>query len=197
MSKREKIKYHLTRFRRVILATSLILIAVAIVGVVAVKGGEKRAMVDDNNDKVIVSAPTTITFIMPISNGTIIKGYSATALKYNSTLEQWESHKAVDIKGQDKANVMAVYDGKVVSINNPYLLGTTVTISHNNTLKTVYASLDEVSVKVGDTVKQGMVIGKASTTAKAESNEGDHLHFEVISNDVKVDPLLYLNTGEK
>ena len=171
-------------------------LAIAIVGIVAYKSSSNVSL--NTSQTVQTSAPTTISFIMPVKNGVVIKDFSNTALKYNSTLKQWESHKAVDIKAADNSDVMAVMAGEVVSIENNYLKGTIVTIKHNKSLQTVYASLDEdVKVKVGDKVKQGTVIGKVSTSAKGESADGAHLHFEVLVDNVKVDPNLYLNTGDK
>lgn len=193
---KQNIRYFFVRFRKVIVASFLCALAIAVVCVVAVKTSQ-NASISKEEGNVQVSTPTAITFIMPIKDGTITKEFSATALKYNKTLKQWEAHKAVDIKGADKAEVVACYGGKVTGVENDYLKGTVVTITHNNSLKTEYSSLDNVSVKVGDTVKQGDKIGNASTSAKAESAEGDHVHLEVFLNDKKVDPQLYLITGDK
>ena len=179
----------------VILATSVCVLAIAIVGVVAARSANNVRLEDE---MVNTSSPTTITFVMPIENGEIIKDYSATSLKYNATLKQWEAHKAVDIKGADDANVLACYDGTVVSVKTSYLTGTVVTIKHNNSLQTVYGSLDEnVLVKEGDKVAKGQVIGKVSSSAKNESADGNHLHFEVLQDNKKVDPNLFLITSEK
>lgn len=196
MSYKEGLKNFLIRFKRVIIASSLCFLAVAIIGVVAYKS--TNTVTINKNQMVQTSAPSSISFIMPVKNGEIIKDFSNTALKYNSTLKQWEAHKAVDIKGSDDADVMAVMTGEVVNVENNYLKGTVVTIKHNKSLQTVYASLDEnVNVKVGDKVKAGDVIGKVSTSAKGESNDGAHLHFEVLVDNVKTDPNLYLNLGDK
>ena len=196
MSYKEKIKNLFIRFKRLIVFGGVCALAVAIVGVVAYQSSSKVTL--KNNQTVQTSAPTAISFIMPIKNGVIIKDFSNTALKYNSTLKQWESHKAVDIKAEDNSDVLAVMAGEVINIENNYLKGTVITIKHNKSLQTVYASLDEnVNVKVGDKVKQGAIIGKVSTSAKGESADGAHLHFEVLVDNVKVDPNLYLNTGDK
>ena len=196
MSYKEKIKNLFIRFKRLIVFGGVCALAVAIVGVVAYQSSSKVTL--KNNQAVQTSAPTAISFIMPIKNGVIIKDFSNTALKYNSTLKQWESHKAVDIKAEDNSDVLAVMAGEVINIENNYLKGTVITIKHNKSLQTVYASLDEnVNVKVGDKVKQGAIIGKVSTSAKGESADGAHLHFEVLVDNVKVDPNLYLNTGDK
>lgn len=196
MSYKEKLKSFFIRFKRLIVFGGVCALAIAIVGIVAYKSSSNVSL--STSQTVQTSAPTTISFIMPVKNGVVIKDFSNTALKYNSTLKQWESHKAVDIKAADNSDVMAVMAGEVVSIENNYLKGTIVTIKHNKSLQTVYASLDEdVKVKVGDKVKQGTVIGKVSTSAKGESADGAHLHFEVLVDNVKVDPNLYLNTGDK
>ena len=195
MNIKENIKNFFIKFKKVILASSVCVLAIAIVGVVAAKSANTSYI---ESETVNTSSPTSINFIMPIENGEIIKDYSATSLKYNATLKQWEAHKAVDIKGADDANVLACYNGTVVSVKSSYLTGTVVTIKHNNSLQTVYGSLDEnVLVKEGDKVTKGQVIGKVSNSAKNESADGNHLHFEVLQDGKKVDPNLFLITSEK
>ena len=195
MDYKENIKNFFIRFKKVIVASSVCLLAIAIIGVVAAKSSNTGYL---NDQAVNTSSPTNISFVMPVENGEIIKDYSATSLKYNATLKQWEAHKAVDIKGADDANVLACYDGTVVSVKSSYLTGTVITIKHNNSLQTVYGSLDEnVLVKEGDKVVKGQAIGKVSSSAKNESADGNHLHFEVLKDNVKVDPNLFLTTSEK
>ena len=195
MNYKENIKNFFIRFKKVIVGSSVCVLAIAIIGVVAAKSSSASYL---DEATVNTSSPTSISFVMPIENGEIIKDYSATSLKYNATLKQWEAHKAVDIKAADDANVMACYDGTVVSVKNSYLTGTVITIKHNNSLQTVYGSLDEnVLVKEGDKVVKGQVIGKVSSSAKNESADGNHLHFEVLQDNKKVNPNLFLTTSEK
>ena len=68
--------------------------------------------------------------------------------------------------------------------------GNYVTIYHPNLgIATGYAHLDEIAVAVGQIVAEGEVIGLSGETGKAF---GPHLHFEVFSNGVRVDPAPYL-----
>ena len=195
MNYKENIKNFFIRFKKVIVGSSVCVLAIAIIGVVAAKSSSASYL---DEATVNTSSPTSISFVMPIENGEIIKDYSATSLKYNATLKQWEAHKAVDIKAADDANVMACYDGTVVSVKNSYLTGKVITIKHNNSLQTVYGSLDEnVLVIEGDKVVKGQVIGKVSSSAKNESADGNHLHFEVLQDNKKVNPNLFLTTSEK
>ena len=196
MQNKESVRLFFTRFKRVIIYSMVCLMAIAIVSIVAIKSNKNNNYITES--VVSTSAPKTIKFVMPVENGEIIKDFSNTSLKYNSTLKQWESHKAIDIKADDNADVYAVYDGEVVSIKTTYLLGTVITIKHNDSLQTVYGSLDEnVSVSVGEKVKTGQKIAKVSQSAKNESNDGNHLHFEVLENGIKVDPNKYLDSLNK
>ena len=137
--------------------------------------------------------PNTISFILPLENCELIKDFSNTSLRYNTTLKQWESHKAVDLKAEEGAPVFSVLSGKVESIKNDYLKGTIVTISHDDGFKTVYASLkQEVLVDVGNVLSQGDAIGYVSTSAKGEIADGSHLHFEMYKDGKIVDPNLYI-----
>ena len=104
-------------------------------------------------------------------------------------------HKAIDISSgpvpvRGKPAVAA--DGGVViqaatGWNGGY--GTVVKIQHSNGLITVYAHLDSLSVKVGQKVSAGQTVGLIGNTGRSF---GPHLHFEVIKNGVKVNPLNYV-----
>ena len=72
-------------------------------------------------------------------------------------------------------------------------MGTTVVISHDGGYTTRYASLSqEVSVKPGDWVTAGQVIGTVGNTALLETAIGDHLHFAVLCNGELIDPAEFL-----
>ncbi|MDP2671364.1 MAG: M23 family metallopeptidase [bacterium] len=56
-------------------------------------------------------------------------------------------------------------------------------------VETLYAHLNRLKVKQGEKITQGQVIGLLGATGYST---GPHLHFEVIVNGVRVDPLEYL-----
>ena len=58
--------------------------------------------------------------------------------------------------------------------------GLFVLIDHANGVKTRYAHLNKVLVKVGDSVNQGDQIGLVGNTGNADGPTGCHLHFEVL-----------------
>ena len=158
-------------------------------------------IVSGNNNVVSDNKPVNTTptsFYSPLLTYTVVKDYNDTNLVYNSTLKQWESHKGICFTAPEGTEVFSCLDGVVEDVYSNYLNGTVVVVNHGNNLKTHYSSLSEnVSVKKGDTVKRGSVIGRVGLTGSNELNLGNHLHFEVIENNVKADPSLYLNLENK
>src|SRR3954468_5843334 len=70
--------------------------------------------------------------------------------------------------------------------------GNLVLVRHSNGFVTAYAHASELSVKKGDTIKRGQVIGKAGQTGNVASPQ---LHFEVRKGATPVDPSQYLAGG--
>lgn len=138
------------------------------------------------------------TYVVPMKNATIAKDYSGSELQFNSTLKQWEIHKAIDFVATDDLNVYAVRNGTVSNVYTNYLEGTVVEITHKDGIVSVYKSLNkEVKVSVGDSVNAGNVIGTVAESMAQELNSGAHLHFEMIKNGIKVNPNDYLDLGTK
>ncbi len=153
--------------------------------------------VNEPTDVPEVPVVKIISFIMPVEKATAVDDYTET-LAYNSTLKRFEAHKAIDFFAEDGAPVYAAYDGVISDVQTTLLTGTTVTIDHGNGLFTVYNSLaDGDKVFVGQSVKQGVEIGAASTSNRQESSEGAHLHFQVIENGEVINPAKYLALEEK
>ena len=75
-------------------------------------------------------------------------------------------------------DVVSILDGTIKNIKEDSLMGNIVEIEHTNNLTTVYQSLGEVKVKVGDTVKQGDVIATSGQN-KITTDTSNALHFEV------------------
>lgn len=133
-----------------------------------------------------------IDMIMPVF-GEICVGYSGDKPVYSKTLEQWQTHKYVEIACEKGSAVKAAGDGYVSEIRDDPRYGITIVIDHSNGLKTVYANLASSNmVSTNQKVKIGDIIGCVGNTAVFESAEQPHLHFEVLKNDKPVDPSDYL-----
>ncbi len=133
-----------------------------------------------------------ITFTAPV-NGEIIKDFATETLLYSETLEEWTVHNGIDIKAPKTTVVVASSDGVVESIKNDPRYGLTITITHRDGFKTVYANLLTAEfVSQGQTIEKGRTIGTVGETASFEISEDPHLHFEMIKDGEYVNPTLYL-----
>lgn len=83
--------------------------------------------------------------------------------------------------------IINVLDGTVEEIIADDIMGNIVTIKHSNNLTTVYQSLNEVNVIVGDIVKQADVIGTSGVN-KIKTDSENMLLFEVLYNGVNINP---------
>lgn len=100
-------------------------------------------------------------------------------------------HQGIDIANKTAPGILAADAGKVVVAGWPigWGYGNRVIVDHGNGFQTMYAHLSKIYVNEGQTVERGDLIGQMGATGRAT---GVHLHFEVIKNGVKVNPLNYL-----
>ncbi len=148
----------------------------------------------DENDSEATVAETT--FYMPVATVEVINTFG---FYHNTTLNNYYVHKGIDFAGEVGDEVYAVLDGTVTSIVlNSVLTGTTITLTHDDGLVTVYTFVDVVDgLSVGDTVSRGDVIAYIAEATGNEYKDGAHLHFEVYLNGTAVDPEDYLEISEK
>jgi peptidoglycan hydrolase-like protein with peptidoglycan-binding domain len=96
-------------------------------------------------------------------------------------------HAGVDVIAPAGAPVLAAAPGRVVWAGyRAGGWGLLVTIAHRDGVRTMYAHLSRVGVRVGDRVDAGARVGRVGATGDAT---GPHLHFEVRLRSAAVDPL--------
>lgn len=162
----------------------------------------------------IGSRETTTTNGITYANGdpettTITSHFGTRADPFSG---QSAGHNGLDIAGNGQngvINVIATRDGTVTyptedsPTNCPSStgeddcgggFGNYIMIQHNDGKVTLYAHLDAntISVKAGDTVKQGQVIAKMGSSGRST---GTHLHFEVRIDGNRVDPENYVDSN--
>jgi murein DD-endopeptidase MepM/ murein hydrolase activator NlpD len=98
-------------------------------------------------------------------------------------------HGGVDLPATTGTPVYAAQSGRVVLAEELYFPGNTVVVDHGLGIYTFYGHLSEISVKAGDEVEPGALLGKAGATGRVT---GPHLHWGLSVNRARVDPLLIL-----
>ncbi len=101
-------------------------------------------------------------------------------------------HDAIDIEADLKEEIRSLKDGVVIYVersNEGY--GNSVAVYHGDGLITFYAHLSKIFVANDDTVLSGEVIGEAGDSGIAT---GVHLHFEVIQNELLLNPKIFIES---
>ena len=98
-------------------------------------------------------------------------------------------HGGLDLISQQGDPVYATADGTVKDVEHSTKgLGNVVTIDHGNGYLTRYAHLENTKVSRGQKVARGKQIGQVGMSGNSFA---PHLHYEVIRDTAKVDPLNY------
>lgn len=96
-------------------------------------------------------------------------------------------HSGIDFSAQLGTETYATGDGVVIEVeSSQWGYGNLVVIDHGYGYKTRYAHLQKAAVRKGQKVKRGQRIGYIGNTGKTT---GVHLHYEVLKNDVQIDPI--------
>jgi len=99
-------------------------------------------------------------------------------------------HSGMDISSASGTPILATADGIVSHSGWTTNSGQVVVLEHGLGFSTVYAHNQKNSVKVGQTVKRGDVIGYVGSTGRST---GPHLHYEVWKDGKHINPKPYLS----
>lgn len=98
-------------------------------------------------------------------------------------------HAGLDVRAQAGAPVTAPASGIVINVGDYFFNGNTVFVDHGSGLITAYMHLSRTSVREGERIARGQMIGAVGATGRAT---GPHLHWAVFLNGTAVDPELFL-----
>lgn len=120
-------------------------------------------------------------------------GYTRISSEYGNrmhpTLGVEKFHNGIDMAAPEGTDILAAYDGTVISADFNSSMGNYVMIAHGDSLYTIYMHASALYVSTGDKVSKGDVIAAVGTTGRST---GNHLHFGVRRNGEYVDPREYI-----
>lgn len=129
--------------------------------------------------------------IMPLAKDRC-KVVSGFGYRFHPILKYRRLHSGIDLTARQGTPVYSTADGVVrVAGRNPQGYGgygVVVVVDHGFGFQTLYAHMSGVKVKVGQKVKRGEQVGMVGSTGMSS---GAHLHYEVIQNGKKVDPVYF------
>lgn len=132
--------------------------------------------------RVAVSVPSR----MPVDG---VRLTSSFGMRNHPILRQRRQHNGVDLAAPRGTPVFATADGVIESARYFGSYGNYVQIGHGGDLETRYAHLSSYTVRNGDEVRKGDLIGYVGSTGRST---GPHLHYEVRVANEPVNPIPYM-----
>jgi len=127
--------------------------------------------------------------IQPIENADLTLIASGYGHRIHPIYKIRKMHTGIDFSAPVGTAIFATGDGVVESsIRSGRGLGNRIVIDHGYGYKSLYACMDELKVRRGQTVKRGEVIGTVGDTGLSVA---PHLHYEVHLNGEPVNPINY------
>ena len=128
---------------------------------------------------------TPETVILP-SSAPITSGWGR---RWHPILRTMRMHYGTDFDADRGAPVWAAHQGVVETATYMKDFGRVVVLNHGDGFSTLYAHLNKIRVKYGETVRQGQRIGDVGSSGLST---GPHLHFEMRIDHVLRNPKKYL-----
>lgn len=130
-----------------------------------------------------------IPAIQPISNKDLKRTASGYGVRIHPIYKIPKFHNGMDFTAPTGTDIYATGDG-VVLVTKSLIgsFGNHIIIDHGFGYQTIYAHMEGFSVKQGQKVKRGDIIGYVGNTGLSTA---PHLHYEVLVNERNVNPALY------
>lgn len=131
----------------------------------------------------------SIPAIMPVSNKDLTRVASSFGMRIHPFYKVLKMHTGMDFTAPSGTEIYSTGDGSVKKIEYAQRgYGYHVVINHGFGYETLYAHMGKITVRPGQKVKRGTVIGYVGNTG---TSVAPHLHYEVIRNGTQVNPINY------
>lgn len=130
----------------------------------------------------------SIPAIQPVANRNLRKMASGFGYRLHPIYKTYKMHEGIDFTAPTGTPIYATGNGRVITAGPDRGYGNCVVISHGFGYQTLYGHMYRIKTRVGQQVKRGELIGYVGNTGLSS---GSHLHYEVIRNGKKINPINY------
>jgi murein DD-endopeptidase MepM/ murein hydrolase activator NlpD len=130
----------------------------------------------------------SIPAIQPVANKNMRKMASGFGYRLHPIYKTYKMHEGIDFTAPTGTPIYATGNGRIITAGPDRGYGNCVIISHGFGYQTLYGHMYRIKARVGQQVKRGELIGYVGNTGLSS---GSHLHYEVIRNGKKINPINY------
>lgn len=131
----------------------------------------------------------SIPSIMPVKSEDLKRISSGFGIRMHPILKIRKMHHGQDFTAPTGTEIFVTGNGKVTEVKKQrFGFGYHVIVDHGYGYETIYAHMSKILVRKGQRVKRGDILGLVGNTG---SSTAPHLHYEVVKNGRKIDPVNY------
>ena len=121
--------------------------------------------------------------------GDVLLDYSMDKAVYHATMQQYHYNPALVVAASEGQTITAAADGIVSDIYYDSQTGNTIRFDLGNGYMLTYGQLSDISLKAGDHVAAGDVVGKVAKPTIYYTQEGTNVYYKLTKDGVPIDPL--------
>jgi murein DD-endopeptidase MepM/ murein hydrolase activator NlpD len=130
-----------------------------------------------------------IPAIQPVANKNLRKMASGFGYRIHPLYKTYKMHSGIDFTAPTGTPIYATGNGRVMNVEAGHRgYGNVIVINHGFGYQTLYGHMYRMKARPGQLVKRGELIGYVGSTGLSS---GSHLHYEVIRNGKKINPINY------
>ncbi|MDE6365596.1 MAG: M23 family metallopeptidase [Lachnospiraceae bacterium] len=121
--------------------------------------------------------------------GDVLLDYSMDKAVYHATMQQYHYNPALVVAASEGQTITAAADGIVSDVYYDSQTGNTIRFDLGNGYMLTYGQLSDISLKAGDRVSAGDVVGKVAKPTIYYTEEGTNVYYKLTKDGVPIDPL--------
>ena len=137
-----------------------------------------------NKEGMLASIPA----IQPVANKNLTRLASGYGYRVHPIYKTVKFHEGLDFSAPSGTEIYATGDGVVTNAGKEKGYGNQVVIDHDYGYVTSYSHMSKITVRKGQKVKRGEIIGYIGSTGLSTA---PHLHYEIVKNGAKINPINY------
>ncbi|MFT6916698.1 MAG: murein DD-endopeptidase MepM/ murein hydrolase activator NlpD [Motiliproteus sp.] len=103
-------------------------------------------------------------------------------------------HSGLDIAAARGTPILAPAPGVILDAGDYFFNGRNLILDHGRGLISMYSHMERFDVSIGDQISTGDTLGTVGSSGRVT---GPHLHWSISLNNVRVDPLLFLDPSDR
>ena len=121
--------------------------------------------------------------------GDVLLDYSMDKAVYHATMQQYHYNPTLVVAASEGQTITAAADGIVSDVYYDSQTGNPIRFDLGNGYMLTYGQLSDISLKAGDHVAAGDVVGKVAKPTIYYTQEGTNVYYKLTKDGVPIDPL--------